>query len=174
MKNNNQEIILGGGCFWCTEAVFGEMAGVIEVIPGYSGGQLANPSYEKVVGGNTGHAEVIKLTYDPEVLPLLQILKVFFTMHDPTSPNKQGNDIGTQYRSVIYYKTEAQKKIIADFITKVQSEYSQTIVTEVKEITEFFPAEDYHHNYFKNHPDQAYCSFVIAPKIKKVKEKFNI
>ncbi|MDO8668905.1 MAG: peptide-methionine (S)-S-oxide reductase MsrA [Candidatus Buchananbacteria bacterium] len=173
MEKNKQEIILGGGCFWCTEAVFIEIKGVLETLPGYSGGQKENPTYEEVCSGETGQAEVLKLVYDSQILPLEKILKIFFTMHDPTSLNKQGQDVGTQYRSVIFYETDEQKKIIDDFISQAQSEYSKPIVTEVKKLDKFFSAEEYHHFYFKKNPDQAYCSFVIAPKIKKIKEKFT-
>lgn len=174
MKTNNQEIILGGGCFWCTEAVFEDIDGVAETTPGYSGGRTANPSYEMVVSGGTGHAEVLKIVYNPKILSLLKILQIFFTMHDPTSLNKQGNDMGTQYRSVIFYETDEQKKIIDDFIKISQKEYSQPIVTEIKKVEKFFPAQEYHHNYFKKNTDQAYCTLVIAPKIRKVKESFNL
>ncbi|NCN07105.1 peptide-methionine (S)-S-oxide reductase MsrA [Candidatus Falkowbacteria bacterium] len=171
---NNQEIILGGGCFWCTEAVFAGMAGVIETYPGYSGGTTANPTYEQVCSGTTGHAEVMKLVYDEEVLPPHKILQIFFTMHDPTSLNKQGNDTGTQYRSVIYYTSPDQQKIIEDFIAEAAKDYTKPIVTEVKPLDQFYSAEDYHYNYFKNNPEQAYCSFVIAPKVKKIQEKFTL
>lgn len=173
MENNQQTIILGGGCFWCTEAVFGDMLGVIETYPGYSGGTTTNPTYEQVCSGTTGHAEVMKLVYDESILPLTKILKIFFAMHDPTSLNKQGNDVGTEYRSVIYYTSPNQQKIIADFIAEAAKDYTKAIVTEVKPLDQFYPAEDHHHNYFKNNPEQAYCSFVIAPKVKKIQEKFN-
>ncbi len=172
-KINQQTIILGGGCFWCTEAVFGDMAGVLETYPGYSGGTTANPTYEQVCSGTTGHAEVMKLVYDEEVLLITKVLQIFFAMHDPTSLNKQGNDVGTQYRSVIYFTNAKQKKVIDEFIVEAKKEYTQPIVTEVKELDHFYPAEEYHHNYFKNNPEQAYCSFVIAPKVKKIQEKFT-
>lgn len=170
---NKQTIILGGGCFWCTEAVFEDLSGIIETHPGYSGGEDSRPTYEKVCMGNTGHAEVLKLVYDETILPLAKILKIFFIMHDPTSLNQQGHDVGTQYRSVIYYENDEQQKMITDFITEAQGDYSKTLVTEIKKLDKFYPAEEYHHHYFKKNPEQTYCSMVIAPKVKKVKEKFN-
>lgn len=170
MKNNLETIYLGGGCFWCTEASFLTVPGVTAATSGYAGGTKANPTYAEVCTGETGHAEVSEIKYDPEKINLEKILQVFFKMHDSTSLNRQGNDAGTQYRSVIFWTSPAQKKIIEEFIKKAQGEYTQPIVTEVKKIDKFFRAEEYHQRYFEKNPDEAYCRFVIAPKVKKVKK----
>lgn len=167
-----ETIYLGGGCFWCTEASFLTVPGVVSAASGYAGGTKANPTYEEVCTGETGHAEVSEIKYNPEKITLTKILSVFFTMHDPTSLNRQGNDAGTQYRSAIFWTTPAQEKIIKKFIEKAQAEYTQPIVTEVKKIDKFFRADDSHQRYFEKNPDKAYCRLVIAPKVKKVKEKF--
>ena len=167
-------IILGGGCFWCTEAVFSSLKGIVSVMPGYAGGEVENPTYEQVCGGGTGHAEVVKLEYDEERINLEKILDMFFESHDPTSLNRQGGDIGTQYRSAIYFTDNSQKEIIENFIKEKQKEYSKPIVTEVKSLDKFYEAEEYHHEYFKKNPDKAYCQLVIAPKIKKVNQKFDL
>ncbi|PLX28603.1 peptide-methionine (S)-S-oxide reductase [Candidatus Parcubacteria bacterium] len=169
----NKTIILGGGCFWCTEAAFLRLPGVISVVPGYAGGNIEHPTYEAVSSGTTGHAEVIQVEYDPEKTTLEKILDLFFTVHDPTTLNKQGNDVGTQYRSAIYYTDEEQKDTIENIIKQKKSEYSEPIVTEVTSLTDFYEAEDYHHNYFEKNPNASYCQLVVAPKVKKTEEKIK-
>jgi peptide-methionine (S)-S-oxide reductase len=169
---NNKKIYLGGGCFWCTEASFRIMDGVIGVVNGYAGGEKQNPTYEEVSDGSTGHAEVSEITYDEEKISLEKILTVFFKMHDPTSVNRQGNDVGPQYRSVILWTDSEQEKIIAKFVAAAQTEYAKPIATEVEQLERFWPAEEYHQRYFEKNPDAAYCRLVIAPKIKKLKEEF--
>lgn len=171
--NNIKTIILGGGCFWCIEAVFQDMPGVEKVTSGYAGGETSNPSYEEVSSGDTGHAEVVKIDFDSDKISLEKILEIFFTAHNPTTLNRQGNDVGTQYRSMILFTEDEQEKIIKDFITNLQKDYDEKIVTEVKNIDKFYEAEEYHQNYFRKNPDQAYCQVVIKPKLKKVEEKFN-
>lgn len=173
INNNQSVIVLGGGCFWCTEAVFLNIPGIIKVMPGYAGGWKIDPSYEEVVVGETGHAEVVQLKYDFSIIKLSQILSIFFKMHNPTSVNRQGADVGTQYRSIILYNTDKQKKLITDFISQIQESYSQPIVTEIKKIDHFYPAEQYHQRYFAKHPENAYCTNVIAPKLEKIKQDFN-
>ncbi len=168
-----EEIVFGNGCFWCTEAVFQMIKGVVSVEPGYSGGKVANPTYEQVSSGNTGHAEVIKIVYHPDVVSYEEILQVFFTTHDPTSLNKQGNDVGTQYASVIFYKTERQKEKAEHYIKVLSNAYPKPIVTRVEPLKEFYPAEDYHKKYYEFHKDAPYCELVIAPKIEKVESKFK-
>jgi|SRR3989344_120190 len=167
----DQTIVFGGGCFWCTEAVFRELKGVISVMPGYSGGETQNPTYESVCTGKTGHAEVSQIIYDPSRIALDDLLTVFFATHDPTTLNKQGNDVGTQYRSVIFYTTSDQKEEAEKFILKLNEE-GEKVVTEVKQLDKFYPAEEYHRQYFKKNPDQAYCQIVISPKLEKLKTKF--
>jgi methionine-S-sulfoxide reductase len=169
---SSETIVLGGGCFWCTEAVFELFKGVIKTVPGYAGGWKNNPSYTLVCSGLTGHAEVLSIEYDPKIIPLETILDIFFTMHDPTTMNRQGADIGTQYRSIILYTTDEQKETSEKFINKIQKDYDKPIVTEVKKLEKFFPAEDYHKNYFDNNPGKGYCTLVISPKVQKVKKKF--
>ena len=172
---NKQTIIFGGGCFWCTEAVFQMLKGVISVEPGYAGGDLENPTYEKVSIGGTGHAEVIKIEYHPEIIPLQTLLTVFFATHDPTTPNRQGSDMGEQYRSIILYKNDSQKSIAEKFIRGLNNSNGRgaNIVTEVKKLEKFYPSEDYHKNYYENNKMQSYCQVVINPKLKKVQEKFK-
>jgi len=174
MKNHKEIIILGGGCFWCTEAVFKMLKGIISVEPGYAGGHTKNPTYEEVCGGKTGHAEAIKIEYDPQVISLETLLTVFFATHDPTTLNRQGDDVGEQYRSTILYSTDEQKKISENFIKELDSSSSEgkPVVTEVKMLKKFYPAEDYHKNYYENHKSQSYCQVIINPKLKKVQEKF--
>lgn len=169
-----ETIVLGGGCFWCTEAVFKMLKGIVSVLPGYAGGVTLNPTYESVCRGNTGHAEVVEVVYDSSTIRLENILTVFFGSHDPTSVNKQGNDVGTQYRSVIFYSTEDQKKIAIDFIKEINdsSKLGKPIATEVLPLQKFFVAEDYHKDYFANNPGNPYCEVVINPKLQKVQEKF--
>ena len=169
-----ETIVLGGGCFWCTEAVFSMLKGVVKVTPGYAGGKTKNPTYEQVCGGDTEHAEVLKIEYDPETVTPEKLLEVFFTMHDPTSLNRQGGDTGSQYRSIILYSSEKQKEKAEEFIKKIQSGFEKPVVTEIKELEQFYPAEPYHMEYYKKNPLQPYCLFVIRPKVDKVKKKFNL
>ena len=159
--------LLGGGCFWCLEAVFERVPGVIDVVNGYAGGDRNNPTYEEVCTGLTGHAEVVKITYNPGVVSYEKLLELFWKIHNPTTLNRQGADIGTQYRSVIFYYNEKQKQIAEASIAKEQENYREPIVTELMPVPTFWQAEDYHQDYFRNHPENAYCQIVIAPKIKK-------
>jgi peptide-methionine (S)-S-oxide reductase len=165
---------LGGGCFWCLEAVYDELKGVMDVVSGYSGGHVPNPSYEQVCGKHTGHAEVVQVTFDPDVISFRDILKVFFTIHDPTTLNRQGNDIGTQYRSAIFYHSQAQKAAAEEVIAEITREglWPRPIVTEVTAFEAFYPAEDYHQEYFARNPYQGYCQAIIAPKVAKFRKKF--
>ncbi len=164
-----QSIILGGGCFWCTEAVYQRIPGITKVIPGYAGGHTQNPSYETVCEGNTDHAEVVKVEFEPDQITLEKILEIFWLVHDPTSLNRQGNDVGTQYRSAIFFTKPEQEKIIVQLIEELQTsgKFVKPIVTEVKRLDTFYPAEEYYHNYFNNNPNQAYCQVVVRPKIEK-------
>lgn len=163
-----EKIVLGGGCFWCIEAIFKGITGVISVISGYAGGQDPNPNYESVCSGRTGHAEVVMVSFDPDISSLESILEVFWKAHDPTTLNRQGNDVGTQYRSAIYYYNDSQKKVIEKSIDSVKDNFSNPIVTEVSSLTEFYPAEKYHQNYYENNPHAPYCSIIIQPKLKKL------
>ncbi len=174
MKSDTETIVLGGGCFWCTEAAFAVFKGVVKTTVGYAGGTTSNPNYEQVCSGMTGHAEVMQLEYDPKIMPLEKILDVFFTMHDPTSLNSQGADFGTQYRSAIYHTTDGQKKAIIAFIKEAQKKYTKSIVTEVKKLDKFYPAEEYHQRYFEKNPYASYCAFVVRPKVDKVKNEFGL
>jgi len=165
---------LGGGCFWCLEAVFVELNGVKRVESGYAGGAAPNPSYEAVCTGNTGHAEVVQVTFDPQVISFQEILQVFFTIHDPTTLNRQGADVGTQYRSAIFYQTPEQQRIAAKVIQELNAAglWQAPIVTEVVPLTAFYRAEDYHQEFFQRHPEQLYCQFVISPKVAKFRKEF--
>lgn len=165
---------LGGGCFWCTEAVFSQLKGVEEIEPGYSGGNVENPSYEQVSIGKTGHAEVAQITFDPAVISFKEILQIFFSTHDPTSLNRQGPDIGTQYRSVIFYHDDEQKAIAEQVIKEFSDEgaFDAPIVTQVEPLKVFYKAEDYHREYYKRHPEQPYCRVVIAPKMAKFRQLY--
>jgi peptide-methionine (S)-S-oxide reductase len=169
-----QTAVLGGGCFWCVEAAFNQLQGVEKVVSGYMGGHVQNPSYQQVCGGKTGHVEVAEITFDPQVISYEDLLEVFFTMHDPTTLNRQGNDVGEQYRSVIFYRDEEQhgtaKKVLAE-LTREHA-FKDPIVTTVEPASTFYPAEDYHQNYLANNPGQPYCMFVVSPKVKKIREKF--
>lgn len=169
-----QTAVFAGGCFWCTEAVFLKLRGVSSVVPGYAGGHVENPTYEQVSGGNTGHAEAIKFTFDPEQISYRDLLEVFFATHDPTTLNRQGNDVGPQYRSVIFYANDEQKQLAENIVKELQeaNAYLNPIVTTVEPLGEFYEAEDYHKNYFERNQGQPYCQVVIAPKLKKFKEKF--
>lgn len=174
-SNQNLEIAtLGAGCFWCVEAVFDDLKGVEDVVSGYSGGEIKNPTYRDVCSGSTGHAEVIQIKFNPQEISFRDILRVFFTVHDPTTLNRQGGDVGTQYRSAIFYHSPEQKQIAHEVIEEITSErlYDNPIVTEVTEFAEFYPAEDYHQEYFANNPTQPYCAAVVAPKVRKFRDKF--
>ncbi|WP_374254388.1 peptide-methionine (S)-S-oxide reductase MsrA [Acinetobacter brisouii] len=164
--------VLGGGCFWCVEAVFLQLRGVIQVTSGYAGGHLVEPSYEAVCSGNTGHAEVVKIDFDEEQVRYTDLLTVFFATHDPTTLNRQGNDIGTQYRSVIYYYNNEQKQQAKQFIEELKAEGVQ-VVTELTAAPVFYAAEDYHQNYYAKNPSQGYCNFAIPPKLNKLRSKFQ-
>lgn len=172
--SKNEIIVFGGGCFWCTEAVFKLFKGVVKTRPGYAGGNTKNPTYEQVCTGNTGHAEVLLVEYDPKILPLETLFDVFFTMHDPTSINRQDSDVGSQYRSMILYNTQEQKKKAEEFIRKIQKDFDRPIVTEIKKLDVFYPAEEYHKDYYAKNRFQPYCSLVIGPKIAKIKKKFGL
>lgn len=165
---------LAGGCFWCTESVFDELRGVESVVSGYSGGHKDSPTYQEVCTGTTGHAEVIQIEFDPAEIDFPDILRVFFTVHDPTTLNRQGGDIGTQYRSSVFYHSEAQKQAAEDVIREIDAAaiYPNPIVTEVVPFEKFWPAEDYHQEYFVNNPNQPYCSAVIAPKVAKFRKMY--
>ena len=165
---------LAGGCFWCLEAVYLDLRGVEGVQSGYAGGHAPNPSYELVCTGTTGHAEVVQITFDPDEISYRDLLDVFFTIHDPTTLNRQGNDVGTQYRSVIFYHSAEQKADADQAIAELTTEkvWDDPIVTEVLPLKEFFPAEEYHRDYFRLHPDQAYCRAVIAPKVAKARKAY--
>ncbi len=176
MSNNDLETaVLGAGCFWCVEAIFQDLQGVKFVTPGYSGGQSPNPSYQAVCTGSTGHAEVAKIEFDPRLISFADILEVFWSIHDPTSLNRQGADVGTQYRSVIFFANEEQEKIAVRSKRILQDEgrFEKPVVTEIKPLQAFYPAEDYHSNYFKHNPEQAYCKAVIEPKVQKFKKEFS-
>lgn len=175
MGKELEKITLGGGCFWCTEAVYLQMKGVVDVKPGYSGGHVKNPSYKEVCNETTGHAEVVQITYDPEIVSFAEILEVFFVTHDPTTLNRQGNDVGTQYRSAIFYHSEKQKETALQIIGNLEKEkaYEKPIVTEITEFKAFYPAEDYHINYFARNKSQPYCQFVVAPKVEKFRKVFK-
>lgn len=174
MSMNVQKITFGNGCFWCTEAIFQTVKGVKSVTSGYMGGDVANPTYEQVCTGKTGHAEVIQLEYDADEISLDELLLIFFKTHDATTLNRQGNDIGTQYRSAIFYHNNEQKQAAEAMIVKLTNEkvYDNPIVTEVNEATEFYPAEDYHQNYFAGNSTKSYCAFVIQPKLNKFAKEF--
>jgi len=166
--------VFGGGCFWCTEAVLKMLKGVVGVEPGYAGGSVPNPTYEQVSAGDTGHAEVVRIEFDPTVISYDDLLAVFFATHDPTTLNRQGADVGTQYRSIILYADDAQQAAAIRFIGALEESApaADPIVTEVKPLAEFFPAEDYHKNYYERNPNAGYCQVVITPKVKKAKELF--
>ena len=169
-----ETIVLGGGCFWCTEAVFDRVQGVVDVESGYSNGQTLNPSYEQICTGRTGHAEVVKVTFDPAEISLREILEIFFVVHDPTTLNRQGNDVGTQYRSGIYYLDPAQRQVAEDVIREIgeSKTYRAPIVTEVEPLANYSAAEAYHQDYFLNNPNQGYCAFVVGPKVEKFQKTF--
>jgi len=173
--NQSGIAVFGGGCFWCTEAVFERLRGVISVMPGYSGGTLKNPTYQQVCTGRTGHAEVARIAYDPAQISYDDLLTVFFATHDPTSLNRQGADVGTEYRSAIFYSDDAQRRAAEEFIAELNKSLpaERPIVTEVVPLTAFYPAEDYHREYYRNNSMAPYCQFVIQPKLVKLHRKFS-
>lgn len=175
MPKTTETIFFGGGCFWCMEAVFQMLRGVESVASGYAGGSMLNPSYENVSNGDTGHIETIKVEFDLSLVKLDDLLAVFFTSHDPTTLNRQGHDVGTQYRSAIIYTSPEQKITIEKFINRLVAEqtFAQPIVTELIPFSDFFPAEDYHQNYYRSNPDQPYCQTVISPKISKLRQQYT-
>lgn len=175
-KTKNYEIVtFGSGCFWCTEAIFNLVEGVIEAVPGYSGGTEPNPSYELVCSGETRYAEVVQVTYDPELIPFKDLLEIFWETHDPTTLNRQGADVGPQYRSVIFYHTQQQKEEALYYKEQLEKEgiWKKPIVTEISPFTKFYQAEPYHLNYYENNPANGYCNYVITPKVEKFKKVFS-
>jgi peptide-methionine (S)-S-oxide reductase len=171
-QSASEVAILGGGCFWCLEAVYLEVRGVTRVESGYMGGSTPNPSYEQVCAGTTGHAEVVRLEFDPGVVSYRDILEVFFTIHDPTTPDRQGNDVGTQYRSVIFYQTPEQEATARKVMGEMAAVWDAPIVTQLLPAAAWYKAEDYHQDYFNQHPLQGYCAFVVAPKVAKFRKVF--
>lgn len=174
MTQKKEVAVFGGGCFWCTEAVFDELRGVTSVVSGYAGGNTKNPTYEQVCGGRTGHAEVIRIEFDPEQIAFRDLLTVFFATHDPTTVNRQGNDVGTQYRSVILYADEEQKRQAESFMRELDASgaFSQPIVTILEPLTDFYEAERYHQKYYASNPYQPYCQMMIPPKLTKLHKRF--
>jgi peptide-methionine (S)-S-oxide reductase len=173
-EQNLETATLAAGCFWCVEAIFDDLKGVADVVSGYSGGHTEHPTYQQVCSESTGHAEVIQIRFDPAVISFKEILQVFFTVHDPTTLNRQGNDIGSSYRSAVFYHSDEQRKVAEEVISEFTSEgvYDNPIVTEVKAFDKFWPAENYHQEYFANNPNQPYCAAVVAPKVAKFRQKF--
>ncbi|SDW36805.1 peptide-methionine (S)-S-oxide reductase MsrA [Flavobacterium degerlachei] len=175
IQERTEVATFAGGCFWCTEAVFLELKGVKSVVSGYIGGETIDPTYKEICGGDTGHAEAIQITYDANEIAFGELLEVFFATHDPTTLNRQGNDVGTQYRSEIFYHNEMQKEISEEYISLLANEntFGQPIVTQVSPVSTFYKAEDYHNNYYNENKSQGYCSYVITPKIEKLKKYFQ-
>lgn len=171
-KTNSESIVLGGGCFWCLDAAFRMVKGVTQVVSGYAGGAIENPTYEQVSYEETGHAEVVEVTFDPAVISLDTILIIFWSIHDPTTLNRQGNDVGSQYRSAIYFR-EDQSKTVQESLAEANKVWANAITTEIKPLTTFYPAEDYHQDYFAKNPEAGYCQIVINPKLVKFREKFS-
>lgn len=174
-SNSSEEITLANGCFWCTEAIFKRVRGILSAVPGYSGGFLADPSYDQVCTGETGHAEAIQIQFDPKIIPLEKLLEIFWYTHDPTTLNRQGSDVGTQYRSAIFYQTPKQKDIATAVKEDIEKKklYSNPIVTEITPFKNFYPAEKYHKDYYDNNKSVPYCSYVIDPKVEKLLSKFH-
>jgi peptide-methionine (S)-S-oxide reductase len=168
-----ETFVLGGGCFWCLDSAYVQFKGISDVTCGYTGGALVNPSYEAVCNGNTGHAEVVSVSFDPEVISSEQILDIFFTLHDPTQLNRQGNDVGTQYRSSMFYSSQEQKEIFEAAIERAKVIWGDDIVTEVTPLRDLYAAEEYHQDFFAKNPNQGYCVAVVAPKVSKVRAKFS-
>lgn len=173
--NSLQQTVLAGGCFWCLEAVFDQVRGVIDVVSGYAGGRRPQPTYEQVCSGLTGHAEVVQITFDPQVISFEDLLHIFFTIHDPTTLNRQGADVGTQYRSAIFYTSKAQKTAAENVMRELSAEslWSDPIVTQLQALQTFYPAEEYHQQYFARNPNQGYCRMVVAPKVTKFRQKYT-
>jgi peptide-methionine (S)-S-oxide reductase len=173
--SNLQQAIFGGGCFWCIEAIFQRVQGVESVASGYMGGTNPSPTYKQVCGGDTGHVEVVKITFNPEQVSYRELLDIFFTVHDPTTLNRQGNDAGTQYRSVIFYTSDEQRRESEEFISQLESSkaFGAPVITAVEPAAEFYQAEDYHQNYFNDNRYQPYCMFVVGPKVQKFQQKFG-
>ena len=169
---NNETAIFGAGCFWCVEAVFQNLKGVSSVLPGYAGGHVANPTYEQVSGGTTGHAEVAKIEFDPAVIKFADLLNVLFSTHNPTTMNRQGSDVGEQYRSAIFYTSAEQKQQAGEFVKTAQKDFDSPIVTQVQPLDKFYQAENYHRDYYKNNPNNPYCQLVIDPRLEKFRKKF--
>jgi len=175
LLQQEEKAIFAGGCFWCTEAVFLALEGVKQVLPGYIGGKTLDPTYKEICTGETGHAEAIQITYDPTFIRFDELMDVFFATHDPTTLNRQGNDVGTQYRSEVFYFDENQKKITQEYIDFLNKNFTfgKPVVTKISPVSKFYTAEDYHHNYYNRNQSQGYCSFVITPKMDKLKHKFQ-
>ena len=175
MNSSTEVATLGGGCFWCIEAVFDRLEGVQKVESGYTGGKIENPSYKAICTGTTGHAEVVQITFDPSVVSFSDILQVFFASHDPTTLNKQGNDVGTQYRSAIFFANPTQKTVAEDYIAQLEKSktWSKPVVTEISELGAFYKAEDYHQDYYEQNGSQPYCAFVVRPKVEKFMKEFG-
>lgn len=174
MSDNKREVAtLGGGCFWCLEAVYQDVIGVEKVVSGYSGGHVVDPTYEEVCGKQTGHAEVVQVTYDPDVISYEDLLTIFWHIHDPTTPNRQGNDVGPQYRSIILYHDEEQREVAMRSMAEAQKEWPNPIVTEIEPVEVFYEAEPYHQNYYKDNRFQPYCMLVIDPKVRKFRKSFQ-
>jgi peptide-methionine (S)-S-oxide reductase len=175
VENGMEVATLAGGCFWCTEAIFLELKGVSKVVSGYIGGTTTNPTYKEICTGTTGHAEAIQITFDPKVVSFGELLEIFFATHDPTTLNRQGNDVGTQYRSEVFYYSDEQKKLTQEYIALMTKEktFSNPIVTRISPASVFYEAEDYHQNYYNDNKTQSYCSYVITPKIEKLKKNFK-
>ncbi len=174
-KQHTEQATFGGGCFWCIEAIFSKVRGVHSATSGFAGGHVPNPTYEQVVTGNTGHAEVVQIVFDPAEITYLQLLEIFFSVHDPTTLNRQGADVGTQYRSAIFYHSEKQKETARQVISRLEKEkiWNDPVVTEVSRLEQFYAASEYHQNYFEKNPYQGYCQMVILPKVEKFKKMFE-
>jgi len=174
MTQKTKTTTLGGGCFWCLEAVYDQLVGVLDVVSGYAGGHVPNPNYKSVCNGTTGHAEVIQVEFDPAVITFKEILEIFFSIHDPTTLNRQGADVGTQYRSEVFYHSDEQKATAEQVIAEIEAAkiWPNPIVTEISNLDIFYPAEDYHQEYFQRNPNQGYCQVVVAPKVAKFRQKY--
>ncbi len=172
MATNLEEATLAGGCFWCLEAVYEQVEGVVSVESGYSNGHVENPSYEQVCSGDTGHAEVVRLRFDPSRISYREVLEIFFAIHDPTTPNRQGNDVGTQYRSGIYFHSPQQEQTAREVMAEANRAHGGRVVTELEPVRNYWRAEAYHQHYYANHPDQGYCAFVVGPKVDKFRKTF--
>lgn len=169
-----EQATLGGGCFWCVEAVMEQLSGVEQVVSGYADGHVSHPTYEQVCSGTTGHAEVVQVTFDPDVISYAELLEVFFTTHDPTTPGRQGNDVGPQYRSIVLYHDDEQRRVAEEVMAQIEATgiWEAPLVTDVVPLDTFYPAEAYHQSYYENHPNQPYCAVVIAPKVAKLRKQF--